>query len=352
MTSTQENFIITENLQAQNLQAWFERRLQWILDAASGDSACAHKHPSHSKALTEKEQARLILGKLSNVQFCKTRPKDTEHFLRIIEKAIKTQTPIPFILGYGPVKNLNNALDPNRPVVDAAEFFALSYLAKLTLTIQQWHSPGIAWTFYLDDKRAQMANGISREATQMYAASLKTLIEQTGFNPCVRSLTCLGETLYKDFEVESYLEPALDYARTWVNEPENQNDYEALKQHAQKNLLESHLRIANPADMVHTAVLSYLQYLEAEKMAGIWSQPDTLYARYSYHPGFLQLFTLRKGSVSQPWQGRGGVIYKEKLDPTILTRNNKNKWQDNGRYQMIPFIEALQAVPVIMPHSS
>ncbi|MBY0449770.1 MAG: L-tyrosine/L-tryptophan isonitrile synthase family protein [Cyanobacteria bacterium] len=347
MTSTQQNTVITETLSSE-LQAWFERRLQWLLDAAAGSNGRSPKMQSQSKRLTENEQARLILGKLSNVQFCKTRPSDTEHFLRVIHQAIKTQTPIPFILGYGPVKNLNNALDPVRPVVDAAEFFALSYLAKLTLTIQQWHSPGVAWTFYLDDKRAQMANGISREATQAYASSLKTLIEQTGFNPCVQSVTCLGERLYRDFQVEAYLAQALDHATDWVTNPENQREYESLKDHAQKNQYLSNMGIDKNTDLVSTAVLHYLQYLEAEKMAGIWSQPDTLYARYSYHPGYLQLFTLRKGSVSQPWQGRGAVIYKEKLDPTILTRNNENRWHEIGQYQMIPFIEALQTVPVMM----
>jgi hypothetical protein len=261
---------------------------------------------------------------MTNYRFCRRRPHDAAGMIGTIEAAIRAQEPVSCILGHGPLKNRNNC---PYPTADWAECLAYVQLMRLASAVKALYEPGLSITLYVDDARSQFANAVDAAVTQPYFDSLGQLVQTLGFDAVITDIVSLQE-LYPAFQHESFLPQATAKVAQWRQDPLNQEALFELYAHAHRNLVFPDTLSADEQHrLVDEATMRYQVCHEAEKLSGIWSQPNRVYMRYSPHEGFYQIFTLRKGSVSQPWQGQGALLLtpQGKLDPYIITTQKRQK---------------------------
>jgi hypothetical protein len=276
------------------------------------------------KALTQKELAQAIYAKMTSHRYCRRRPENVDKFIQQIKKAIETNQPISITLGHGPLKNPNNA---HVQSVDWAELFSYIQLFRLHQAVQVFHKPGLCIDILTDDSRAAYANHIPQNWMNSYAKSVRILSQSQSFQGVFRSVTPITQSdLFS--EIEPFLEESHEAVQRWQADPDNQEDLSRRVIYAIRNrpasLWKEKLPETERQLEAYDSVLRYMAYHRAEQQAGIWSQPDTLYYRYSHHPGHYQAYTLRRGSISQPWQGRGALTQLEngKWDVTLLTHGH------------------------------
>jgi hypothetical protein len=303
----------------------FERQVQDFLAAhwhrfqAVGAPPPPQEKPA--RQLARLSLAEQVYARLTSYRFCKQKPEDVEAFLAVIQTAMQADRPIPVILGHGPLKNPNNCPQSQ---VDWAEWFTLSQLAWLHQAIRALYPPGLQVSLFLDDARSHHANAIGYESTERYRHSLVSLIEQVGLRSLVTDVVALSDW-YDEFGVGDCVTEAEKLVNRFEADPDQSFFLAQQYQHALRNLP------ATPGSedpqglhqQAEAAAHRYRVYLQAEILSGIWSIPNRLYGRFSPHPGFWQLFTLRKGSVTQPWQGQGCLKYHagDKLEPFVMTRH-------------------------------
>jgi hypothetical protein len=267
--------------------------------------------------------------------------------LRVIEASIAAQEPIPVVLGHGPWKNCNNC---SVSQVDWAEFFTLSHLVWLNEAVRDFHPQGLAVTYYVDDARAEAANDIPACWTQRYIASLRELISLCGLaGSLVHDVISLKE-LYALEDVYAHLPEAETKIRAWESDPANAQTITLHLEHALRNLPEACQKPPEELmDKATAAAHRYRVYYQAEVLAGLWDQPDRLYGRYGAHAGFWQLFTMRKGSISQPWQGKGCLLSHaagEKFEPFLLTRSKAERLVSLGAVETGLPLPGFEIIPV------
>lgn len=313
---------------SQQVNYLMEKQYQ-ILEAFSSHQS----KPNHLSALLQNKAvlnsddiARQVAQKMVSHQFCKQRPADFNTFLLHIKNAVSTEQPINCIIGHGPLKNVNNC-QYSSP--DWAEFFTYTQLLRLATAVQAIYPPGLRVSLYVDDGRAAWANKVPSQCMDNYFKGLCTLTQKEPFNTLIKSVVSI-KGLYEKFNYFSTEEQARGAVQTFLSNPENQPAIESYIQHAARNLPPEPFETTPSHQIrVQQSVFRYLQAYEMEKLCGIWSQPNTLYLRYAPHKGFYQIFTLRKGSVSQPWQGQGVLfgLPSQKVDPGILTTQKTALYQ-------------------------
>lgn len=302
----------------------FQEQVLKILDKHLTRFEALH-HPVTPESFTKKHSlAEKIYARLTSHRFCRHRPDDDLRFLSVIEAAISQEAPIPVILGHGPLKNPNNC---EVSQADWAEFFTLSNLTALHQSVRKLYNPGLQVSLYLDDARSERANGIPAQRTNAYRESLVALVEALSIQSLVSDVFSL-KVGYERFKVEAYQNAAEEMVRAWEQDPGNLDALETQRLHARKNLPVLPDSEPDAISEAEAAAHRYRVCLQAEILSGLWSQPGVLYGRFSHHPGFWQIFTLRKGSVSQPWQGQGCLKLNPngKMEPFLLTQSRTDKY--------------------------
>jgi|GEM_PF-3603368 len=297
-----------------------------------------------------------IFNKLTSWRFCKQRPIEQENFKAIISNSVKSGQPISLILGHGPSKNLNNC---EFSEVDWSELFCLSQLAFLNQKIKEIYKPGLKIRFFLDDLRAESSNGLSIKHTLSYFKSFQELIKKLNLSNFVDEIVSIRD-LYRDFNTEKFLPEAENLVKEWELNPENQEQIFTQRKNASRNIPNfEQLNHEQQKEQLEIATHKYRVYHEAEWLSGIWSIKGSLYARFYKHPGVLQLFTIRKGSITQPWQGNGCLLVNQenKLEPFVLTKEKKSRIEavseirinprELGDYQDLLNLEAFKKIKII-----
>jgi hypothetical protein len=295
---------------------------QAAIDALQGPLATI-KAPANASS---KALAQAIVAKMTNHRFCRQRPTDMAGMTEAVQFAIDHHQPIACVLGHGPLKNLNNcgtSLAAQQP--DWGEWFTYVQLCRLALAVQALYPPGLRIGLYLDDARARLANGIAQATMDTYRERLGAFIVQHGFSPLIQGITPFT-ALYPLYQVPSFIEQAEADFNVWLAQPDNQPTWKTTVLHACRN----HWRDPRLSQTEHHALAEeaakrYWIGYRAEVLSGLWSPPHTVVMRYSPHPGAYQVFTLRKGSVTQPWQGVGTIAQTAagKFEPVVLTRQKQ-----------------------------
>lgn len=312
----------TDSLQLENqIESYLAEKLSYF-------KPCAGQNISPSTIDTPEKINKLsewIYAKMTSHRFCKKRPEDKNTYLNTIQCAVEHHQPIPLIVGHGPQKNPNNCLSPE---VDWAEFFLLSQLAYLNRVIQAEYQPGLQITIYLDDARAEGANQIPELRTLSYRESLKSLILKLNAEWLFFEVISL-KTLYEKFSVWEAVDRLKQHQAIFSDVISEKDLISAAKNFPLTLEPFCDLSHEQKQKLIHQAAIQYRLYLEAENQSGLWQEPNRLYARFNNHKGFLQLFTLRKGSVTQPWQGKGclKLTPNGKLEPFVLTQQTAQKNQ-------------------------
>ena len=300
------------------------------------------------KNMTFEDRVQAVYAKLTSHQFCRQRPDDVQSFLTIISENMKQGTPIPFILGHGPLKNPNNCPYPH---ADWAEFFAYAQLMKLAGAVKALYEPGIEVSLYMDDSRAAYANKAPAALMDAYRLSVQEMIDATPFKQVIKEVVALSTVCPERLHVE-HMRQGEEIITNWLADPANLPAYETQVLHAVRNLPAARtLPREELLGEAREATRRYLLHYEAEKLCGIWNQPDKLYMRYSPHAGFYQTFTLRKGSVSQPWQGQGALVITEqgKADAFIVTESKARRGHVSQELAFdIPGVPYLGTLPVLI----
>ncbi|MFN8615257.1 MAG: hypothetical protein U0003_05035 [Vampirovibrionales bacterium] len=270
-------------------------------------------------ALTTQEQVQGLYQILTSARFCRQRPSHSLSFLKVITTAVSQQQPIPITLIHGPLKNRNNA-SYQHP--DWAEWFSGIQLHRLGAAIKTLHEPGLRITYLLDDARAEHANRICSTITHTYQTQLNQFLVAMGFNHLIQEVQSLRPVYEHPHWAEHYT-AASQEVLSWWNDPLFASRQEQYCTHAQRNSygLEKLPKEEQQA-YIQAAAYRYCVAFHAEQRAGIWDSSQALTMLYSAYEGYHQLFTLRRGSVSQPWQGQGAVLWHNaRWDVTLLTQN-------------------------------
>jgi hypothetical protein len=289
-----------------------------------------------------------IYAKLMSYRFTRQRPQEEALFYKCIEKSILENKPIPIALGHGPLKNPNNVSSPN---VDWSEFFLLSQLSLLQQAITPLYPPGVNYALFLDDSRSANANGIDYEQMDTYRNSLQNLIWHCGLTTLFPSVISLKE-FYKAYEVDKYLPEAEEIVSQWENDPTHAYQMVQQFEHAKRNVpqipSETNELTTEQLTEIEFSAHQYRVYLQAEILSGIWSLPEFIYGRFSPHANYWQLFTLRKGSVSQPWQGEGCLRLNHKLkpEPFLMTQQKRSKLKSLGAWESFIGIQGFESIEV------
>ncbi|MBY0403549.1 MAG: L-tyrosine/L-tryptophan isonitrile synthase family protein [Cyanobacteria bacterium] len=289
-----------------------------------------------------------IYAKLMSYRFTRQRPQEEALFYKCIEKSILENRPIPIALGHGPLKNPNNVTSPH---VDWSEFFLLSQLCLLQQAITPLYPPGINYALFLDDSRSANANGIDYECMDTYRNSLQNLIWQCGLNALFPSIISLKE-FYIAYDVDKFLPEAEEIVSKWENDPKHAYQMVQQFEHAKRNIPQvssstNELTSEQLAE-IEFAAHQYRVYLQAEILSGIWSLPNFIYGRFSQHSNYWQLFTLRKGSVAQPWQGEGclRLNHKSKPEPFLMTQQKRSKLKSLGSWNSFIELRGFESIEI------
>lgn len=282
--------------------------------------------PEARRALREGNTALLIWQTLMSHRFCRQRPVNVEPMQAVIQHAVESQTPIPLICGHGPLKNPNNT--PYQ-LVDWAEWATFAQLAAMQRAVQQWHPPGLAVSLYVDDARSHRANSVPLSWTRAYIESLRQLVAISPLCTFIKEIVSFEETAYPDWQVKAFEAQACREVQAWEADPANADELELLRRNAMRNAVPGDEAV-DPQKAAH----AYRVWLKAEELSGLWSQPDVLYGRFSPHVGYWQLFTLRRGSVTQPWQGQGGVMLAQACETTVKTAQKHGQLQLKAQHPL------------------
>lgn len=283
-------------------------------------------HPQGSALqLTSAGLAESIYQKMTNYRFCKKRPVNPQTNAQIIHTCIQQGQPIPIVICHGPRKNPRNCW---QQTPDWAEFFTYLQLMRLAIEVKKFYKPGIQVTLYLDDARAAFANDYDWEQMNTYQAQLRAFVQATPFRHVVTDIQNF-KTLYETYHHADYLEEAKGAVEAWKQDPISQEILVKLYQQAARNLtFPLAMSLEQQDAMCKEAVDKYLVAYEAEKLCGLWDLTNQIDARYNPPPvfdeqeGYYQLFTFRKGSITQPWQGQGCLLWlnQKTLDPFLETQ--------------------------------
>lgn len=299
----------------ETLHAFLEDKAQWVMDYATTVPTSKQSRPKKEGNL-----AQQILAALTSARFCRRKPAEQAPLLATIQAAMDAGQPIPLTLIHGPLKNRNN-VGYQHP--DWAEWFTYCQLHRVGCAVKQFYAPGLTITLLLDDARSEMANGMIPTVCDDYRAALTKFIKDAGFGGLIQHVESL-RPVYESPTWATHIERATTIIEGWWNDPAHASRKEVFRLHAERN---SHgLEALSEGDRHAKTMAAAYRYCIAfttEQLAGVWNRPEALTFLYNDYAGYAQLYTLRRGSVSQPWQGKGAVCWDataQRWDPTLLTQ--------------------------------
>jgi hypothetical protein len=273
--------------------------------------------------------SRDVLNVLLTRPFRNDKFPDIDDYMRQLQCVrywVRRSRPIRINVGYAPMKNLNAARDSR---ADWAEFFALCHLCAWHNKAQAVYPPGLHLRIVFDDAAVGMANRPERAHMDSYIDSVDQLVARLGYNCFIR-----GTGRHSSFAWLFHLFPftvSRLHLFLWERIPAHRAVIERMDTYAGRNLvLPSTLSPDERHRLCRKASHRYRVYWGALLIA-LWIQRVTRFAHSlvamyldgnQHHirlKGALHLTTLRKGQITQPWQGEGAL-------------------RDNGHGELVPFV--------------
>ena len=299
----------------ESLLAFLEDKAHWVREYASTTPQTTVKTKAGANL------AQTLLATLTSARFCRRKPAEQSPLLATLQAAIDALQPIPLTLIHGPLKNRNN-VGYQHP--DWAEWFTYCQLHRLGCAVKQLYAPGLSITLLLDDARSETANGMAPTVCDDYRLALTRFINDAGFSSLIQRVKSL-RPVYESPEWPTFVAQATEIIDAWWHDPAHATRKEVFRLHAERN---SHgLEVLTEDQLQQETLAAAYRYciaFTAEQLAGVWNCPDTLTFLYNDYAGYAQLYTLRRGSISQPWQGKGAVAWDttaQRWDPTLLTQS-------------------------------
>lgn len=242
-------------------------------------------------------------------------------YKKLYEKIVNKQ-PIELTIGFGYHKNLNAC---GRPEPDKAEQKSLEFLVGMAKKIEEIYSEGVMITIFTTGERAIIANSANLSDTLAYYDGLKKMIKEDNEFSKYFKLLRLGEiwdTVGEDFYELLYLRAA-EIRQKIDNEPAK---YEQLCLQSARN--QKNGCIAEE-DSIRNSVAIFLASFEAERELDLFEKfsPGSIMLSYRLIPYYkhptLIPWTIRKGNITQPWQGP----YDE-ISGQVMTQTRQIVWQN------------------------
>ncbi|MDA0834417.1 MAG: hypothetical protein O2955_15965 [Planctomycetota bacterium] len=301
------------------------------------------------------DTARNVLDAMLTRPFRMTPFPEGEEYQGLFDRVrywVGKGTAIRIRIGYGPMKNLNNARHSR---AEWAEFFALSHLCAWYNKVRENYSPGLRIKIVFDDSTIRMANRHDHNHMASYMKSVKALVAAMGYESFIAG-TMRQSTFAWLFHFGWY-QLAERRVRQWERDPANRERIEQMTDYARRNLV-------LPAGVSETerdrlsieASHRYRVYNQALQISGFSRLGHSLIAMYLdgqqhhvQHRSAFHLTSLGKGHVVQPWQGDGGLCEngRGKLVPTVLTARRRDELTtiDIPGLDILP-LEGFESIPV------
>lgn len=276
------------------------------------------------------------------------RPKPNDEVraiaLKKISSFVKKSKPIGLSVGFNGVKNLN-AVDYNK--ADLAELFSFYQLVNLNNAIQEVYEPGTDIRIAADDFIQMKVNNVKKTVTEEYIKSLEHLINSLGIDSVITGVKKVST--YKALILPHYFRARKAVAKFEAN-PENVEMIEMTRVHARRNLyFESGESEQEKEAIIRRAAHEYLVFWSALQLSKIAKLQPRLLLMYNKREGFIQINTVYKGNITQPWQGEGCLEdIKGKLIPQVLTQLRRDIYNIKHVYGIsIKGLEHIKEIKVV-----
>lgn len=268
-------------------------------------------------------ESRTVLEILTSKRFCHKKPDSglMKILSKRLEERIKKNEPVILNILHGPRKN-PNATSIN--YAEWAELFTLHQLARLYYRIKSVYKPSLKIRIFCDDARAIAVNNYDPKSTEEYIQSLRELIRILRLEGVIEVIQF--NKIYNQYNVADYLSDAEERIRKWELDKRNKERIVEMDEHCRKNIILPSTSSQEIKNKIKNSSHLFRVYFEAETLAGIYDIPD-IWATYRKEHGFLLIYSLTKGNITQPWQGEGclRLLPCGKIIPYVLTQARKEK---------------------------
>jgi pyoverdine/dityrosine biosynthesis protein Dit1 len=260
---------------------------------------------------------------LTNRRFVRFKPDAETKGLIMdkIQRAINKQMPLKIVIGFGYHKNPNAT---SNLLPDMAEELAIQRLFGLASQVKGVYPRGMEIKIITSGRRAEMVNGMSRYDTLQYHQALVKLVHKMGWDKIVEIIP-IGD-LYDECREE--FQQALLKAKKEVELEKNDSSkisfwFQQIE-YARRNIKRKGLDKMEVKNKAEQAAFRYVMFRKAETMINLIEKkfPGSIQASYNKgHKNTLTLWTLRKGYITQPWQGTAKMV-DGKIEVITQTRKN------------------------------
>ncbi len=274
-----------------------------------------------------------IYGILQSREFRQGPHKSEEYRQSVLDKIkyqLSESQPIDLLIFFGPQKN-PNATDGQ--TADWAEVFALSNLIKMHNSIAEIYPLGANINIITSGYRAIQVNEVDPKRAEAYETSVKNLVNYLGYDSIITTGHLGALCAEMNSEFQKALGEVRPQAEEWWNDPNNVKEVEEMKAHARNDMdLKGHDDEEIVKEKISNAAFKYKLYRLAEKKVNILCQySGSVHASYNRHDSspIISVFTLKKGNITQPWQGEGVLVAErchDELSPEVLTQRRKEAY--------------------------
>lgn len=264
--------------------------------------------------MAETKELKEIFEVLTNKKYVRYKPE--EKILSEFQQAIDEQTPITLVIGFGYHKNPNSC---DNLLPDLAEKTAIQQLVDYADSVKRVYFSGMKIKIITSGRRAEIVNGMRLEDTSAYHSALQEMVKQNNWEEVIEVIPL--RDLYEEFAED--FKGALGKAEKEIRPNWDDSFWQAQFEHARRNICREGLNDKEVEEKARVAARTYIIYHRAEVEAKFLEKkfPGVIRGSYNRHEESLVLWTLRKGYITQPWQGAGETGDDGKV--VVITQNRK-----------------------------
>jgi len=257
-----------------------------------------------------RKKSEEIFMVLTNRRFVRYRPKD-DFKVEIIEKimyAAERRSPIIIVVGFGYHKNPNAT---SNLLPDQAEEETIQRLFELAKTVEEIYPYGMRVKIITSGRRAEIVNGVIPCNTQQYHWGLVNLVEARKWGRLIAVIPIcdLYEERWDDLQI--FLKRKEEEAKAEIANNLNVDFWNNQIEYARRNINRNNLSLEQVEEKAKASAIKYISFRRSEAAINLLAEkfPGSIVGSYNNDSSTtLKLWTLRKGYITQPWQGTAKII--------------------------------------------
>jgi pyoverdine/dityrosine biosynthesis protein Dit1 len=257
----------------------------------------------------EKKVEEIFMA-LTNRRFARYRPKDEFRIMIIkkIQSAVEAQSPLVLVIGFGYHKNPNAA---SNLLPDMAEEQTIQRLFELTVKVREVYQHGMKIKIITSGRRAEIVNGVNSHNTFQYHRALSELISKKVWQEEIGIIPINDLYAERLEELEAALRKKETEVSAEIADCLNVDFWNHQIEYARRNINRNGLSHDEAEKKAREAAAKYVIFRRAESEINLLGKkfPGSIIASYNNDSATsLKLWTLRKGCITQPWQGIAEIV--------------------------------------------